>query len=235
MARRFVWCEWGLDGARHLAQRCPTLIIVDVISFSTTIDVATARGAIVHPCAGRGAEAEALAERLGAELAGLRGSAARYSLSPASMAEIPAGTRLVLPSPNGSRIAASIAGASAVFAGCLRNAAAVARSASPLPGDIGVVAAGERWPGGSLRPAIEDWLGAGAILAALAERTLSAEALAAASAFRALADRLPETFAQSLSGQEIIAAGYPGDIALAALHNASEAAPRLGDGAFRAA
>jgi len=50
--------------------------------------------------------------------------------------DVPPGTRLVLPSPNGSAVAAAIAHAvPVVLAGCLRNAAAVARVAREAGGD----------------------------------------------------------------------------------------------------
>jgi 2-phosphosulfolactate phosphatase len=59
-----------------------------------------------------------------------------YSLSPVSLLDVPPGTRLVLPSPNGSAVAAAIAHAvPVVLAGCLRNAAAVARVAREAGGD----------------------------------------------------------------------------------------------------
>lgn len=81
--------------------------------------------------------------------------------------------RLVLPSPNGSAIASATAGT--VVAACLRNATAVARWLGFRLADSGtavtVIAAGERWPDGSLRPALEDLLGAGALLSALCAGT----------------------------------------------------------------
>jgi 2-phosphosulfolactate phosphatase len=145
---------------------------------------------------------------------------------------IEAGTRVVLPSQNGSAITRSTTPGTR-FAGCLRNATAVAAAAHECEGDIGVVAAGEQWPSGALRPAIEDLLGAGAIIAALAGRR-SAEAAAAAAAFASMRDDLPSVLRGGLSGQELIAAGYVDDVDLAAKLDASDAAPRLVDGAFRA-
>jgi 2-phosphosulfolactate phosphatase len=186
-ARR-VQCEWGLSGARHLALTCPVVIIVDVLSFSTAVDVATAGGALIYPAATERAGLEALARALGAELAGRRGSDARFTLSPPSLRQIAAGTRLVLPSPNGSTISGAVA-ARTVFAGSLRNAAAVAAATMACPGDIGIVPAGEHWGDGVLRPAIEDLLGAGAVIAAL-DGELSPEAMAARAAFRAMAESL---------------------------------------------
>lgn len=90
------------------------------------------------------------------------------SLSPSSMHALAHGASVVLPSPNGSTcaIAASEAG-TAVLAGCLRNAAAVGAWADKADGPVTVIACGETWPDGSLRPALEDLLGAGAILAAM--------------------------------------------------------------------
>jgi 2-phosphosulfolactate phosphatase len=111
-----------------------------------------------------------------------------WSLSPASIAAGPAVERLVLPSPNGSAISAFIAGTGTpVVAACIRNATAVVRwlldsgyGSAPVP--MGVIAAGERWPDGSLRPDIEDLFGAGLVLSALGDEgvVLTPEATVAA-------------------------------------------------------
>lgn len=76
-------------------------------------------------------------------------------------------------------------GGGVVVAACLRNARAVAAWLSERSGaddgPVTVIAAGERWPDGSLRPA-QDLLGAGAVVAALAQRRgvrVSPEAAAA--------------------------------------------------------
>jgi 2-phosphosulfolactate phosphatase len=232
--------EWGVEGARELAGACRVVVVVDVLSFTTAIEVAVGRGAVVFPFDWPDPEdrsAAGFAGRVGAELAGGRGepSASRFSLSPVSLLDIPAGTRLVLPSPNGSAVAAALAGAAmVVLAGCLRNAAAVATAAREAGGvgPVAVVAAGERRPDGALRPAVEDLLGAGAVLHALGGRP-SPEARAAVAAWRRC--DLPGDLLDCASGRELAALGRAADVRLAAEHDVSRVVPVLRDGAFTAA
>jgi len=153
-----IRCEWGEQGVRHLAPISDAVIIVDVLSFSTAVTVAVGRGAIVYPYGKRDGSEVPYAASLKAKLAGPRGKA-RYSLSPASFADVPSGTRIVLPGPNGATLTL-LAGSLPTFAGCLRNAKAVAAAAVRCGKRIAVIPAGERWKAdGSLRPAIEDWIG----------------------------------------------------------------------------
>src|SRR5262245_62450426 len=161
-----VRCEWGENGVRHLAPGADVVIIVDVLSFSTCVEIANSRGAIVFPYRWKDESATAFAASVNAELAGVRQDDGKYSLSPASLIKIPSGTRLVLPSPNGSTLSLAT-GATPTIAGCLRNAAEVARGAAELGRRISVIPAGEHWAGGGLRPSIEDLIGAGAILSYL--------------------------------------------------------------------
>jgi 2-phosphosulfolactate phosphatase len=227
-------CEWGMHGARRFADGAGALVIVDVLSFSTCVDIAVARGAEVLPFAyGDTEAARAKAAAVGAEVAGPRGSREhRFSLSPASLLAIAPGARLVLPSPNGSAISAAASGMP-VLAGCLRNARAVARRAAQIAGSSGVavIPAGERWPDGSLRPALEDLIGAGAILEELG-LPCSPEAELALAAFRSARPRLAELVRGSVSGQELIARGYPADVELAIEIDGSHAAPVLVAGAY---
>ena len=227
--------DWDLTGANVLAPVSDVLVVVDVLSFSTAVEVALAQGARVVPTGWTDDErAAALAAERGAVLAVGRSHtnpAAPYSLSPASLMRLPAGTCLVLPSPNGAAITAAAAQLGpVVLAGCLRNAGAVATAACALGGTISVIAAGERWPDGSLRPALEDLIGAGAILDRLGGPARSPEAHAAAGTARFLDP------AQALhgcaSGRELITAGYEQDVRIAAELDVSHVVPLLRDGTF---
>ena len=86
-----------------------------------------------------------------------------YSLSPASLNTLPQGARLALPSPNGATLSmlAHQSGA-AVFTACFHNAGEVAAYIEQHFARV-LVAAGERWPDGTLIPARDDEWGAGAV------------------------------------------------------------------------
>jgi 2-phosphosulfolactate phosphatase len=236
MSALSVSLEWGEHGAERLGATCDAVVIVDVLSFCTTVDVATARGAVVLPFASRDSEqAEAFARLHGAELASRSRQTTpeqRYSLSPSSVAQIPSGTRLVLPSPNGatlSRIAAA-AGAT-VYAGCLRNASAVAAHLQGSAQRIGVVPAGERWRDYTLRVALEDLLGAGAVVAGL-EGDCYVEAALAARTFLTARGDIERYITHCVSGRELIDWGFPNDVALASECDVSSCVPALRDGAY---
>lgn len=149
--------------------------------------------------------------------------------------------RLVLPSPNGSAISLGLAEAGSTVVGAgLRNASAVARWLREQDGldELAVVAGGERWPDGSLRPAVEDLWGAGAVIAGLVDlgatdhAGLPPEARTAAQAYRSA--RFPDDLLSCDSGQELVAMGFADDVAIAAEVDVSTVVPVLRDGAFRA-
>ena len=167
---------------------------------------------------------------MAAELAGGRGRGARYSLSPPSLLNISQGTRLVLPSTNGSTLTLGT-GATPTLAGCLRNYRAVALAAQKYGRRISVIPAGERWGDGSLRPAFEDWLGAGAIISQL-NGNLSPEARAAVAAFRHADAETELLIRQCGSGRELITRGFEEDIVLAAALDVSACVPTLVKGAY---
>jgi 2-phosphosulfolactate phosphatase len=205
-------------------------VIVDVLSFTTCVAVAAERGARVIPCRWKDARAGELAAERGAALAGPRASGG-YSLSPRSLTALPAGARLVLPSPNGSTLALAAAVRGTVLAGALRNRTAVARRAATAGGPVAVIAAGERWADHTLRPCLEDLIGAGALIARL-PGTRSAEAAAAERLFAAAEGALEALLLECSSGRELLARGFAEDVAMAAALDVSEAAPELRDGEF---
>lgn len=240
-----VRCEWGPVGARVIAgsggaQREPHVyaVVVDVLSFTTTLTVALERGIEVFPFRWKDSRAAEHALRHRAALAVgrfealSRADARHVSLSPASLAEADGIERLVLPSPNGSTIAFDLAESGATVVGaCLRNAAAVAAWLAPRVREgaaVAVVPAGERWPDDTLRPAVEDLWGAGAVLAGLVDRGvsgLSPEALVAERAFRAA--RLPDELSGVASAVELTEAGFADDVAVAAEVGVSDLVPVL--------
>lgn len=222
-------CEWGVQGVIQLAPVSQVIVVVDVLSFSTCVEVATSRGAIVFPYGWKDESAIDYARSVDAELASVQRSGDRPSLSPASLTQLAAGTRLVLPSPNGATLSLQT-GQTITVAGCLRNCAAVAEFVQSYR-SIAVIAAGEQWSDGSLRPALEDLIGAGAILSYLAG-SLSPEAEMAVAVFDRFKTHLPKALQQCSSGKELIAREFAIDIELASCLNASDCVPVLRDGAY---
>ena len=247
-----VELEWGPAGAAALADRASYAVVVDVLSFSTTVSVALDEGIEVHPYrwgddrAARYAGEHRAALAVGRHQARRTGRVGAVTLSPVSVRAARGLERLVLPSPNGSAICFALAEAGTpVLTACLRNRSAVvawlvSRLVAPGPeerrGHVAVVAAGEHRTDGSLRPAVEDLLGAGAVLAGLRDGgcgVLSPEAEAAAAAYDAIADRLPEVLHGCASGRELAGAGFGGDVDVAAELDSSASVPLLTDGRFR--
>jgi 2-phosphosulfolactate phosphatase len=202
-------CEWGPAALAALAPADVT-IVVDVLSFTTCVDVAASHGVSILPYAWNDASAAEFARVQGAELAGKR-RRFRYSLAPESYQDAPAGLRCVLPSPNGAQVTlAAGRTAAVVLAGCLRNARAVAEHAQRLGSTFNVIPAGERWLDGSLRPALEDWIGAGAILRWL-PGSRSPEADSAIAIFERHRDRLIDVLGVCGSGRELSGRGHNRD------------------------
>jgi hypothetical protein len=100
-----IRCEWGLQGVKQVANS-DEIIVVDVLSFTTSVDIAASRGATIFPYRWKDETATTYAKERGAEVANSRSRfEGRFSLAPSSLVEIPSGFRLVLPSPNGSSLA----------------------------------------------------------------------------------------------------------------------------------
>ncbi len=164
-----------------------------------------------------------------------RTAAGGYSLSPSSLQAIPRGTALVLPSPNGSTLSLCASSLHArhatTFTACLRNSGAVAARARECGSQIAVIPAGERWSDGSLRPALEDLIGAGAVLAGLPGR-LSPEAEAAVAAFERFRHSLHDVLFRCSSGKELVERGLARDVELAADYGVSSTVPILKEDRF---
>jgi len=239
----------GRSGARDAARAGDGLVVVDVLSFSTGAVIAVAQGARVRPC-GWGEEPRELVDETSVEFAVRRADVpalGRFSLSPAAMSSAGPGDAIVVRSPNGATCTRYASDVPALWVGALVNASATARAVGKWlalhpRSRVTVLACGERWreppedaalrEDGPLRIALEDVLGAGAVLDGLRDVAggLSAEAEACAQTFRACRNDLTRLLATCGSGRELIAAGFPEDPALAAQLDAHTAVARLVDG-----
>ncbi len=246
-----VHVEHGLEAVRLAAERSDVIVVVDVLSFSTSLSIAIEKGAEVLALSSAQIEElggrDVVARTFGAHVVAKHRDDrdAKFTLAPSSLTNIEPGDRLILTSLNGARMVAAAASTS-VLVGSLRSAAATAAALAVLLESqpdrrITLIAATEQWTSvgrgvdGS-RIAIEDWLGAGMVAAYLADRgrTLSIEADIAANIARSSTGRLEEMLSCSVSGRELIARGFAADVSLAAeLDVTSVAALRQPDGFFR--
>lgn len=253
---RQVRLEWGPTGGAAITTDADVAVVVDVLSFTTTLTIAVAQGTRVHPFAWKDERAAAYARERDAVVAVGRFEARAWggspgappSLSPAQLLDAVPVPRLVLPSPNGSTICAALRAARpglTVAGASLRNRAALARWLAPqvaAGAQVALVPAGERWPDGSLRPAVEDLWGAGAVLDALdaldalapagTAPPLGAEAQHALVAYRTVADTLEPALLDCASGRELVAAGFRADVLAAAARDADDVVPVLGEDGF---
>lgn len=208
-SRYQVRLEWGDDGLARLAAS-DVVVVVDVLRFSSTVTTRVAAGGAVP----------------------LDAAAHAVSLNGAAT----------------SRAAAALDPAPIVLLGCLRNASAVAEAIADeqrrrgARTSIALIAGGELVPadaGAAARTArrfaVEDLLGAGAIVDALGVRGIdhtSPEAAAAGEAFRGLRAATRHLLAASGSGQELAERGAHDEVRAAAEPDASTAVPVLRGGVF---
>ncbi len=235
-----VQFAWGRRGAQAAVERGDILVVIDTLRFSTATATAVHHGALIYPCPVEETVVTALAERVGGEVASHSfnphsSTPARFTLSPRSYLGVEPGTRIVLPSPNGSTCCQYGGQAAALFVGALVNAQAVASAVSHLLSathrlNATILACGERWrvpdEEGVLRFALEDYLGAGAVLSALPfAQTIEAQACGAT--FQAMQDHLEAVLWECESGQELRATGLGEDVRYAAQLNIYDTAPAL--------
>ncbi|WP_022901002.1 2-phosphosulfolactate phosphatase [Humibacter albus] len=240
--------DWGRDGLRGIAQGAGVIVVVDAISFTTTVEMGVTLGLEVQPFDGLRHEAEqqdAVGAFGDARLAGRRGDPG-VSLSPSSMTEQNVAAfgaaRAVVPSLNGSRLTALAATFGVpVLAASLRNRTAVAQWIIDYQRRLGrramvsIVAAGEVRADETLRFAVEDLLTAGAAVDALGKVGVDAcspEAAAACAAYTGLARGIRHMFSASVSGVELLEDDQRADIEVAFQTDVSTTVPVLVDGVY---
>lgn len=225
--------EWGAKGVEILAPISDVVIIVDIFSFSTSVDIAAGRGAIIYPFDPKNDSALEYSKSVDAILAEKASTYYKgYSLSPSSLTNIVENTRLVLQSQNGAAMSL-LTGNTLTLCGCLRNSKAVAEYAMSKGNKISIIPGGERWKDdGTLRPSFEDLLGAGAIISYL-KGNLSPESKSALSVFLCCKDNLFNEVRQCCSGKDLIASGrLATDVDLACELNISSSVPVLISNAY---
>lgn len=232
--------EWGFRGARDGAKRGDIVVIVDVLSFSTTTTAACAIGATIYPhpykkdglSYARRVDAELIVGRAESSLGGLP------SLSPVSFQETHRGRRFVLCSLNGARCAQLASGAPDVLIASLNNAKALAETlmtryeAHPVT----FICCGEQWSDpqeddNEMRPCIEDYLGAGAVISEM-RGSFSPEAELCGAAFSAAKEKINDLIWESGSGRELRARGYAADVEYAAQLSNTCCVPKMHEGGF---
>lgn len=222
--------EWGSHGVEKYSANSDVTVIVDVLSFSTCVDIVTANSAVLYPYRYKDGSAVEYAASLNAQLASITRSEVIPSLSPVSLKHLPADTRIVLPSPNGSELSL-LSRSKITLCACLRNYEAIGEYINSIGGDVTVIAAGEKWPDGGIRFAVEDLIGAGAVLSVL-KGGQSPEAEACRSFFGSIRLEIGRLIRNCMSGNELIERGFPADVELALGLNTSNAVPAIVNGCY---
>jgi len=234
--------EWGKRGAREAAERGDIAIIVDVLSFSSTVVSALYQGAIIYPYPPN-LDGKHYSESIGAEYILGRNEAAilgRATLSPISFNQSHAKTKYVLCSLNGAFCSWIAAKVPALLIGSILNASSVAAFANQLKkqikANITIIPCGEVWNEvqeneDALRPSIEDYLGAGAILAEL-EGTKSPEAEVCIGAYLHSKERINELIWECGSGRELRIKGFEQDVLHCSRLNSYKVVPILEKNCF---
>ncbi len=224
----------GRRGAREAARHGDVLVVVDTLSFSTSAITAVHNGGIVFPCPKR-EDAATYAQRVHAECAVGREDVpakGRFSLSPLTYLDLQPHARIVLPSPNGATCIRYARSVPKLLVGALINAQSVARALAHIlqttNHTISILSCGERHinpdEDGPLRWALEDDLGAGAILSYLSCEK-SPEARACEGAFIHLRHELSTALINCSSGQELCNKGFADDVVHASQLNWCKTVP----------
>lgn len=229
--------EWGIRGAREAAERGDIIIIVDVLSFSSTVISALRYGAIIYPYPPN-LDGKSYAEKVEADFILGRAESARIgkpTLSPITFNQEHSNKKYVLSSLNGAFCTWVATKVPALLIGALLNASSVASVANRLrlqsKSNITVVPCGEQWNDvkeheNSLRPSIEDYLGAGAILSYL-EGEKSPEVEVCIGAFQNVKHKIKEIIWECGSGRELRIKGFEKDVKHCSRLNVYQTVPIL--------
>lgn len=230
---------WGPNGARAAAERRDVLVIVDVLRFSSAVAFAVESRVDLYP-AGPGEENE-LAGRYDAAIAKHSMDAdavGGFSLSPSSFDHAESGHRVVISPVNGAACARLASRVPQLLAAGLVNAAAVGRVVNEFVArsSVTILACGERWndhgEDGDLRFALEDYLGAGAVLSRI-EARMSPEAEVCRAAFEASRNNIRGLLWECASGRELREKGLSEDVDRCSALDVLGVAPVLREGCFR--
>ncbi|OGC41455.1 hypothetical protein A2Y85_05890 [candidate division WOR-3 bacterium RBG_13_43_14] len=211
--------DWAIEGLRYALDRGNIVVIVDTLRFSTATVTAVNNGFTIYPVSTRQSGMK-LARKLGAHLAGRPGRS-KYSISPHCYIKNRSdpNKEVVLFSPNGATCSESVKAGQIALIGCLLNARAIAdylyRICHELRKDATVIAAGEQrafktgnritydLKAGYRVFAIEDYLGAGAIIDQC-RLSRTTEAQLCARAFSSVRSRLIFFLKSSFSGRYLV-------------------------------
>jgi 2-phosphosulfolactate phosphatase len=236
--------EWGQRGARDASDRGDIVIIVDVLSFSSTVVTAVDHGAEIYPCSPPINESvKAYAREINAQMVWGRAEALQFgghSLSPTTFTSADRGQKFVMCSLNGAACTRVASKVPALLIGSFLNASAVAQIANQLRAKLNanltVIPCGEQWPNSlenenKLRPGIEDYLGAGMIVSQLIG-SKSPEAEVCVGAFEYAENRLNELIWDAASSRELRERGYEQDVIHCSKVDISKAVPILVENRF---
>lgn len=231
--------DWGIAGLRAIAPDVDAVVIVDVLTFGTAVELAVAGGDQVP-----------LAPVPLAQVTDAAGSTVPESGTAGGARDSgePGGTGGTGDLADSSAVAAeALAGALAagdrlaLVAG-FRNRGAVAAYLREQQAKkdgryvIAIVAAGEERSDGSTRFTLEDQLAAGALVDALAELGIdyhSPEAAVACAGFLSLRRAVGQLVRASASGRELVQQGRAAEVAAATQLDSSAVIPILGEFGFR--
>jgi 2-phosphosulfolactate phosphatase len=227
----------GVSGAREAAARGDVVAIIDALRASVTITIALVAGAVQVIPVLTVAEAQAYLGREGYLVAGERGGVQiggfHFGNSPTELERRAAevrGRTLVLTTSSGTRcVEAARKGATAVLAGALPNATALAQAAFALARERGrevsLIAAGVED-----QATVEDLFAARLIAQRLAG--MGAVPADGRGSDRPVEDTAAEVFKNSPSGQKLRGLGCGEDVAFCAQIDVLDAVPIYRDGGF---